>query len=494
MSFRYMSDGIRLHHQADQEHDGHGAPAAPWLDSPRHSAMNTGDNGAGDGGNGFFSGAEVDAAVAMFHPFNAAFAGSHGTADAHQFNMVEIDQHATQMAGFGGNGGNDNAAVGGNVSVLGPASGSGNAWLDSGRLHTGANEAGNGGDGYFYGGIIHASLAIYEPINITVTAGYDSSAQANQTNNVTFDQSAVQMAGIGGNGGNGNIASGGNVGIASSGSGEIATGDNNAGNGGDGHFTGMLLDAPVVIYHPINIAVAGFGGTAHASQSNTVEIDQSAIQIAGVGGNGGNGNTAVGGGLSTTGYGSGSGGGENHGELIQTGDSHAGNGGDGNFYGSLVHTSFALYDPVNIAVAGYNSNVHANQTNNVDLNQSSQQEAGVGGNGGNGNAAIGGNGSIASAGFWGGSDAIATGANGAGNGGSGHASGTLIDISVAIYAPINIAIAGPHSTAEADQANNVHFDQSAVQIAGVGGDGGHGNVAMGGDFAMHLLSDLHLTA
>jgi hypothetical protein len=494
MNFRYMSDGIRLHHQSHQGHDGHGASTASWLDSPRHAAIDTGDNSAGDGGNGFFSGAEVDAAVAMFNPSNTAFAGSHGTADAHQSNMVEIDQHATQIAGVGGNGGNDNAAIGGNVSVLNPVSGSGNAWLDSEALHTGANAAGNGGDGYFYGGIIHASLAIYEPINITVTAGYDSSAQANQTNNVTFDQSAVQMAGIGGNGGNGNIASGGSVGIASSGSGVIATGDNNAGNGGDGHFSGMLLDAPVVIYHPINIAVAGFGGTAHATQSNTVEIDQSAIQIAGAGGNGGSGNAAVGGGVSTLGDGSGSGSGGTHGESIQTGDSHAGNGGDGNFYGSLVHTSFALYDPVNIAVAGYNSNVHASQTNNVDLNQSSYQVAGVGGNGGNGNAAIGGNGSIASAGFWGGSDAIATGANSAGNGGSGHASGTLIDVSVAIYAPINIAIAGPHSTAEADQTNNVHFDQSAVQIAGVGGDGGHGNVALGGDFAMHLLSDLHLTA
>jgi hypothetical protein len=494
MSFRDLSDAIRLHHQPHHGHDGHGASGAPWLHSPQHSAIDTGDNSAGDGGNGFLSGAEIDAAVATFNPFDTAFAGAHGTADAHQSNMVEIDQHAIQIAGVGGNGGNGNAAVGGNASVLAPVSGSGNGWLDSGLLHTGANEAGNGGDGYFYGGIIHASLAIYEPINITVTAGYDSSAQANQTNNVTFDQSAIQMAGIGGNGGNGNIASGGNVGIASSGAGVIASGDNNAGNGGAGHFSGMLLDAPVVIYHPINIAMAGFGGTAHASQSNTVEIDQSAIQIAGVGGNGGNGNAAVGGDLLTLGYSSGSGSGGNHGELIQTGDSHAGNGGDGNFYGSLVHTSFALYDPVNIAVAGYNSNAYASQTNNVDLNQSSYQVAGVGGNGGNGNAAIGGNGSIASAGFWGGSDAIATGANGAGNGGSGHASGTLIDVSVAIYAPINIAIAGPHSTAEADQTNNVHFDQSAVQIAGVGGDGGHGNVALGGDFAMHLLSDLHLTA
>ena len=91
-----------------------------------------------------------------------------------------------------------------------------------------------------------------------------------------------------------------------------------------------------------------------------------------------------------------------------------------------------------------------------------------------------------------GSDAVTTGGNSAGDGGSGHFSGSLIDVSVAIYAPINIAIAGPHSTAEADQINNVHIDQSAIQVAGIGGSGGNGNLALGGDVAMHLLSDLHL--
>jgi hypothetical protein len=40
----------------------------------------------------------------------------------------------------------------------------------------------------------------------------------------------------------------------------------------------------------------------------------------------------------------------------------------------------------------------------------------------------------------------------------------------------------------------VHFDQSSVQIAGIGGDGGNGNMALGGDLAAHLLSDLHLVA
>jgi hypothetical protein len=335
-------------------------------------------------------------------------------------------------------------------------------------------------------------MLIYEPINISVAAGYGAIALAQQTNDVNVDQSAFQMAGVGGSGGNGNVASGGSV-SASSGFDVISTGGNGAGNGGNGYFSGALVDAPVVIYHPVNIAVAGPGGTAYANQSNTVEIDQSAVQIAGVGGNGGNGNVSVGGGIITLDPAWGS---SNGGSVwdVQTGGSQAGNGGEGSFYGSLVHTSFVLYDPINIAVAGYNSSAYAVQTNSVYLDQSALQIAGIGGNGGNGNVAAGGHASILSHGLWGGSDAIATGSNGAGNGGSGHFSGSLIDVSIAIYAPINIAIAGPNSTAEADQINNVHIDQSAVQIAGVGGDGGHGNLALGGDLATHLLSDLHLVA
>ena len=91
-----------------------------------------------------------------------------------------------------------------------------------------------------------------------------------------------------------------------------------------------------------------------------------------------------------------------------------------------------------------------------------------------------------------GSDVIMTGGNSAGTGGDGHFAGSLVDLSIAIYAPINIAVAGVNSTADAHQTNNVEFDQGAIQIAGVGGDGGHGNAALGGDVALHLLSDLHL--
>ena len=54
-----------------------------------------------------------------------------------------------------------------------------------------------------------------------------------------------------------------------------------------------------------------------------------------------------------------------------------------------------------------------------------------------------------------GSDVIATGDNSAGDGGDGHFAGSLVDINMAIYAPINIAVAGSNSTADAHQSNNV---------------------------------------
>jgi hypothetical protein len=368
-------------------------------------------------------------------------------------------------------------------------------------VDTGDNSAGNGGNGYFAGSLIDSSYATFEPFNMA-QAGSHATAIAHQTNIGIFDQAATQIAGIGGDGGDGNAATGGSVGaFGLVGSGVIATGDNSAGNGGDGHFVGALVHAPVAIFDPVNIAVAGSHGTADAHQSNTVQFFQGASQAAGGGGHGGDGNAAVGGGVSAFGggahghsmLGQPSGHGWFGSDAIVTGDNHAGNGGDGYFYGSLVHTSFALYDPINIAVAGYNSSAHADQTNNVTFDQSAFQMAGVGGNGGNGNAAIGGNAAVHSSvlGLIG-SDVISTGGNSTGSGGDGHFAGSLIDLNIAIYAPINIAVAGPNSTADAHQTNNVQFDQSAIQIAGIGGDGGHGNAALGGDLAMHVLADHHL--
>ncbi|WGD50746.1 hypothetical protein QA641_34965 [Bradyrhizobium sp. CB1650] len=459
MDFLRMSDGIRLHH-ASHHHDGYDGDdePGPALSAPfvNHAV----DGGAPVHGPGPFAGLGA-------HPTGATF--------THHDSSPIQSEHSTASAGAtGGHVGNHTAATG------------------IATVESGANTAGNGGDGYFYGGIVHASLLIYEPINISVSLGYGSVALANQSNALSVDQSAFQMAGVGGHGGNDNIASAGSV-TASAGSGVIASGDNSAGNGGSGYFSGSIVDAPVVIYHPVNIAVAGTGGTAHASQSNAVDVDQSATQIAGIGGSGGNANVAAGGSVITLdpSWGSSNGGGAWD---VQTGGSQVGNGGDGTFHGSLVHSSVVVFDPVNIAVAGYGSSVHAVQTNDAYVDQSIVQIAGIGGHGGNGNAAAGGHASLLSHGLWGGSDTIATGSNGAGNGGNGYFAGSLIDVSVAIYAPINIAIAGPHSTAVADQVNNVHIDQSAVQIAGIGGDGGSGNLALGGDLSAHLLSDLHLLA
>ena len=353
-------------------------------------------------------------------------------------------------------------------------------------IHTGDNSAGNGGNGYFAGSLIDRSYAAFEPLNVA-QAGSHATANAHQTNIAYFDQSANQIAGAGGDGGNWNAASGGSVGaFGSVGPGVIATGDNSAGNGGDGTFFGAMVHAPVAVYDPVNIAVAGTHATADAHQTNIAHFDQSATQIAGVGGDGGNGNAASGGNVGAFGPTWRLG-------RDQYGRNSAGNGGDGYFYGGIVHATFAFYYPINIAVAGYNSTAHANQTNNVVFDQSAVQMAGVGGDGGNGNAATGGGADIFSSIFeLIGSDVIATGNNSAGNGGNGHFAGSIVDINMAIYAPINIAVAGYNSTAEAHQTNNVQFDQSAIQIAGIGGDGGHGNAAFGGDFAMQLLSDLHL--
>src|SRR5262245_8570694 len=187
-------------------------------------------------------------------------------------------------------------------------------------------------------------------------------------------------------------------------------GGNQAGNGGDGYFFGSLVNAPVVIYMPINIAIGGYNSSVTAEQSNTLQVDQSATQIAGVGGDGGNDNAAIGGSVSASGAGGpGS-------AAISTGDNHAGNGGDGFFYGSIVNASFVLYHPINIAVAGPNSTAHAEQTNTVDIDQSAFQMAGVGGNGGDGNIALGGD---VTSSLGSGASGIDTGGNGPGNGGDG---------------------------------------------------------------------------
>jgi hypothetical protein len=479
MNFWHLSDGIHL----TGDNHGSGTSTSPWPSlNSLHSVIDTGGNGAGNGGSGHFFGSLVDSPIVIYMPINIAIAGYNSTADASQSNTASFDQSATQIAGIGGDGGNSNTSFGGNVSAGGTDSS-----YNSGAISSGGNQAGNGGDGVSHGSIVHASFILYEPINIAV-AGPNSTAHAEQANNVEIDQSALQMAGVGGRGGNDNTSSGGDVGLSSSvfgkGSDAINTGHNDAGNGGSGHFSGSLVDSPIVIYMPINIAIAGYNSTADASQSNTAHFDQSATQIAGIGGDGGNGNVSMGGNVSASGFAGTA--------AIASGGEQAGNGGDGFFHGSIAHSPFILYEPINIAVAGPNSTVHAEQANNAEIDQSAVQMAGIGGKGGNGNTAGGGDVSMVfhGVGFGFGSDTIKTGFNDAGNGGTGHFSGNLIDAPVATYSPINIAFAQFKSTTvDAHQINKGDFDQSAMQMVGIGGDGGHGNVAFGGDVTMHGLMD-----
>src|SRR5206468_3947066 len=192
------------------------APGSWWLsaDSWPNFPTHTGDNSAGNGGNGYFAGSLIGKSHAAFEPLNVAQAGSHATADAYQTNIAYFDQSATQIAGIGGDGGNGNAALGGNVGAFGS--------VGPGVIATGDNSAGNGGDGYFVGAMVHAPVAVYAPINIAV-AGYNSSAHADQTNHVVFGQSAFQMAGVGGDGGNGNAATGGDVSVSGTGHGPHQT-------------------------------------------------------------------------------------------------------------------------------------------------------------------------------------------------------------------------------------------------------------------------------
>lgn len=151
MDFRDLSDGIQLR---DGQH-GHATAAPSWDSADPLHFIDTGGNEAGNGGDGYFFGSLVNAPIVIYMPINIAIGGYNSSVSAEQSNTLQVDQSATQIAGVGGDGGNDNASIGGSVS----ASGSGG--LGSGAISTGDNHAGNGGDGFFYGSTVNASFVLY---------------------------------------------------------------------------------------------------------------------------------------------------------------------------------------------------------------------------------------------------------------------------------------------------------------------------------------------
>lgn len=276
------------------------------------------------------------------------------------------------------------------------------------------------------------------------------------------------------------------------------SGGNSAGNGGDGVFWGSLTHTATAVFAPVNIAVAGAGSHVLARQQNAVDFQQGGVQKAGLGGHGGSDNFAGGGAqsfLAMQGRHFADGVEAHHYPFgpdagFATGGNTAGLGGVGSFYGTMIHQSFAIYSPINIAISAGGASATAIQTNDAAFHQGAVQVAGVGGAGGNGDVAQGGA-------IWGhgasGAATASTGGDHAGNGGDGFAFGSLFDMDVAVYAPINIAISGAHASAVAFQLNDVAFDQGSTQIAGVGGDAGHANSALGGHI-LQLLDDLHMLA
>jgi hypothetical protein len=165
--------------------------------------------------------------------------------------------------------------------------------LASALLHTGYKSAGNGRNGSFARNLLNDSNATFKPLS-SAGARANARADAHQTDTTFFHQTVTQITEAGGDGGSQNAALGGSIGVHGSiGSDVNASGGNGVRNGGDGHFAGAAVDATAAIYNLVDGAVAGYHVIASANQTNTVHFDQAVIQITGVGGHGGNGNAAI---------------------------------------------------------------------------------------------------------------------------------------------------------------------------------------------------------
>lgn len=318
----------------------------------------------------------------------------------------------------------------------------------------GYNSAGGGGNGMSIGTISSNATGVFVPSNATM-AGPHSSAEAHQGNDAFINQQVTEMAGLGGDGGTGNVAIGG------------GDSGNHAGSGGHGIFYGGLVSTDVGVFAPVNVAVAGGpGSTAHAEQANNAAFLQGATQVGGIGGSGGDHNYA-GGGPSLS-----------HGtSLTFTGDNYAGHGGDGYFVGTMIDVNLAIFSPINIAIGAAGGSATARQTNNVIFDQGGIQIAGIGGDGGGFNMS---------------SDTIFTGDHMGGGGGSGYSNGAMVDVSVGYFHPINIAVPAG-GTADAEQIDHVLLDQHTLQMGGIGGLGGEGNHVSDANTALvdDVLNFLH---
>src|SRR5271166_350467 len=118
MELQHMWGGLSL----DRTGSGGGIPSIPsWLSTGSLPLflLHTGDNSAGNGGNGSFAGSLLNDSNATLRPLSVAKASINATADTHQTNTSFFHQTATHIAGAGGDGGNQNVALGGSIGVHG---------------------------------------------------------------------------------------------------------------------------------------------------------------------------------------------------------------------------------------------------------------------------------------------------------------------------------------------------------------------------------------
>jgi hypothetical protein len=168
---------------------------------------------------------------------------------------------------------------------------------------------------------------------------------------------------------------------------EISTGDQSAGNGGSGHFDGDISNTPTINFNPTNFAIgATVTSTAGDSISQWASWDAGGAEAhggLGLGGFGFGGENEGGNGAGGGTWSPGTGGAAN-------GANGTGAAGTGGLAAASAASNGDQYSSSGHDVSAVTANTGATQSNYVAADMHQTVMAGIGGNGGSGNAAHGG--------------------------------------------------------------------------------------------------------
>jgi hypothetical protein len=152
---------------------------------------------------------------------------------------------------------------------------------------------------------------------------------------------------------------------------------------------------------------------------------------------------------------------------LDGGDAYAGNGGDGYNKGDIYYKPEVNFEPEQKVYGSENDN-HAGDYTKAYAEWYAKGKAGDGDEGGDGGKAF-----------------FAFKSSNGGEGGDGGNAKTNSNGDLEIWSGHNKA--SIDADTKAYQSNELHADQSALILAGVGGDGGHGNFAVGGNASAAAL-------